>query len=1632
MKKILSIVVCVLLGVNVVFADDPVEKGTITIVATAQPYSGVQAGEVQVAVATAKSASTPKLGSTTWSWNEYEEDTRGVTSTCMGKAMYHTHTYKNIIGSTKTKTAKTGVQVRLTAYPKAGYYFVNWDGSFLSNDGKKENPASDETDYSESNQTYNYTANFLPIQVTGVSSSVTTLETNDLAGNASTDIVFSTPYANSVTDFTVESTLGGDADAAKGFFINPPVISIDKDNFANNKIIVRVRYTDQNIHGTEIANVTVRLVSKGNLTTNPYQEINLKATSNLTPDFTAIDCDFGTIYTKDKRSSLENLFIIPNNEVAKQKMPSLETPFGTTWTATIEGDISAFQFLDDVTSPEYGRYVIVFNPQSARNYEATLTITATYTDAKNTTPAPNKSVSVTLRGVAADPTKTQIVFDPSPAQFGDIITGQEEEILVNVSQQNVSNIVYTFDEPNDPDVFRIETMDGYVKVIAKSDNLGEYTATLNAVGKDADNNDITASLDISAHAQLQPVILHGSSNLGSTHYLVWDKIPHATEYEIQEWNGASSSWVEVNGFSKISDNSAPFLEYSRSEISEAKTYRVIASCPGYNSTSNEVTIESNKFTIAGVDHLNILTGTEGSETRFPYKPKWKVDLSSTFDAEGNALFDRVYVFGKTTGAGGATLTDNSSNCQTMSNAVTPCYVFQRLDEKGYTLVELIPNMNIDEKNAHFNIDLRSTGDLSVYATGWCPYGTTGCTDQEHGLFYFVGGEDSRVDIYLENCYLYSRVHKKNDGVTTISETSMPNYQTNAWAYGSTGAPGAASAFVFDSYSTNGDRPFRPFIHIKENNLVHAHRGCAAYFKIDLLIVKKEAWMGQYCAPIYMRPPVNNACTELTMDDVWPVDNDGNRTQTHTNGFLKFEKNWPAGPSIDLGNAYGVLNFNGGRYELAPSLNTQVNFTNNLTICHRTGRADATIEANMEAGTAEDGTGGIVNFNDGSVYVTPYPVVQIQWNGQIADNTAFYDEDELFEEDGVKMTNTIRCPSYTYIRGGSHKGIIRAVSNIHSSGTSPSDGFSTLEQRVYDVAASDLNDRFVKDEFFTDKDAGLFEKERVSCSTSHVEDMLLSEYYRRYANYYDAVGGSYGRQAIAPESDGKIYIWVPGEARRPISFTTWQVFMPYVAGSVAGSAIKVNLGGSGSVKAKMYPGGVTPEHIVKNILHCNLDGDFLDKMNEAYSGDIKIPVKLPTGEYYYTTIDNSLSEGYANVTNTESYDIQTSIYHVINALADEWITFCPPFDISEIYVLESCNEAVLREVAEEEGRDAALEAQALCNVDFASIVAMQLTSGSSAGTFMRAIDYNYKQYVSYVQQNKTANDVKDRAKYYLDVNGNPVSVNNIITRTPLVHLSKTVIDDKVDYNYESAHYYLYKTPSKEWTLNKDGNTLSTDWILAPSKEENGGILMNKGEIYAMQFPYCPGCNDEEEWDYWTGKFIVFEGVGPQTIAGSNGQPTFTPTAETFVLQGNATFKDMDIAAASQVHIAAEGKFYNPVTDVKLSAGGVGLVPPTSFDGGPIKRIKSINAETGAITWEEGGDNQNTTTGTPTISGDRQMMVYTIEGGVGIIPVTAQQVSIYNAAGQLITSQYLTDEVQISLPTGIYLVSGEKDQAKVIVK
>ena len=217
---------------------------------------------------------------------------------------------------------------------------------------------------------------------------------------------------------------------------------------------------------------------------------------------------------------------------------------------------------------------------------------------------------------------------------------------------------------------------------------------------------------------------------------------------------------------------------------------------------------------------------------------------------------------------------------------------------------------------------------------------------------------------------------------------------------------------------------------------------------------------------------------------------------------------------------------------------------------------------------------------------------------------------------------------------------------------------------------------------------------------------------------------------------------------------------------------------------------------------------------------------------------------------------------------------------------------------------------------------------------------------------------------------------------------------------------------------------------------------------MQFPFCPKCEGYDEhgelnprtfWDYWTGKFIIFEGFGPQTIAGTSAHTemqTFASgydTGNVGQLVGNPVFAEFEVTPTDKTYFCdSYNNLQHDGEDNIMKAGDVFMLaklPDVSVQG--LKR--RVNFETGEITYEEDkSGNQDSATGTPTISGNRQMMVYTIDGGVGIIPVTAQQVSIYNAAGQLITAQYLTEETHIPLSTGIYLICGANERAKAVVR
>ena len=299
----------------------------------------------------------------------------------------------------------------------------------------------------------------------------------------------------------------------------------------------------------------------------------------------------------------------------------------------------------------------------------------------------------------------------------------------------------------------------------------------------------------------------------------------------------------------------------------------------------------------------------------------------------------------------------------------------------------------------------------------------------------------------------------------------------------------------------------------------------------------------------------------------------------------------------------------------------------------------------------------------------------------------------------------------------------------------------------------------------------------------------------------------------------------------------------------------------------------------------------------------------------------------------------------------------------------------------------------------------------------------------------------------------------------------------------ANFYLYEVDGEYWDVTYEGMDAKWKEVTTISKKRDTSgkkqniVIMQKGHTYSISFPSTIVNSEEHDyennWDYWTGKYILLEGYANdmvdsdgdgdvdtkgQVISGMESDWNGKDLYETFlkeyddnagsaVIRGNATFSQLEAPYGNTFVLNSgeyaidgkpiEGFKHNVFVSINESPDieaylypGQSVVlanDPESSSAMPARRLVAIDPITGDLTYRD-----ETTTSLPTIGGNKQMMVYNIEGGVGIVPVVEQQVSIYNAAGQVVTSQYLTDEVHIPLPSGIYLITGEKDQFKAVVK
>lgn len=270
-------------------------------------------------------------------------------------------------------------------------------------------------------------------------------------------------------------------------------------------------------------------------------------------------------------------------------------------------------------------------------------------------------------------------------------------------------------------------------------------------------------------------------------------------------------------------------------------------------------------------------------------------------------------------------------------------------------------------------------------------------------------------------------------------------------------------------------------------------------------------------------------------------------------------------------------------------------------------------------------------------------------------------------------------------------------------------------------------------------------------------------------------------------------------------------------------------------------------------------------------------------------------------------------------------------------------------------------------------------------------------------------------------------NPILRNIKLLHYNGT--------NIRKANYYLYY--SEDWSQDESGN-FTTGWKPVPEKGENGdGILMKRGETYILNFPFCPGCNDHTKWDYWTGKYLLLEGEGPQTIYGKNKHAedikNFSIEPGKARLKGNYTFADCAVSTSEEAFVF----MLNKQNDMFEAVDDQYSMKPTEsflfayYDKFATQRMRAIS-RTGQVIYGPAITTDNGDSHLPTIAGNATLMVQQTDGGIEVIPLQPQRVDVVAANGQLVYSGILSEQTYLPLPAGIYMVRGEKEVLKVLVR
>lgn len=357
-------------------------------------------------------------------------------------------------------------------------------------------------------------------------------------------------------------------------------------------------------------------------------------------------------------------------------------------------------------------------------------------------------------------------------------------------------------------------------------------------------------------------------------------------------------------------------------------------------------------------------------------------------------------------------------------------------------------------------------------------------------------------------------------------------------------------------------------------------------------------------------------------------------------------------------------------------------------------------------------------------------------------------------------------------------------------------------------------------------------------------------------------------------------------------------------------------------------------------------------------------------------------------------------------ADRWRTIVPPFDVHSTYIVELIPETKLPA-----GRAAAIAVQQEANRQLylwlAEQMAMANQTAADSRTFIGLIEEYLDKWCNEQQYSRTDVGVWSLEQY----NGT---------------------------NSWTSNYFAYKAGNWQLSLTEDTSSdFDSDWAV----EESDSPLLSKGQVYALNFPYCVDCDPatSDEYDYWSGKCLLLHGNGGQQIEGAAVHQSIQDKASMLspnqvLFTGNHTLSAMPIEAGkAYLHQTDPTKEYYDYYVRQESA--VQLPPLTSvLFANPAdvagRTLRAVSRR-GQAYYDKAPD---VTTGLPAIANGADVLAIVRQGGVLLQAKEETAVVLYSASGMLVWKGTVGNTQQF-VPlthTGLYLLQTPAHTQKIVCR